>query len=71
MEMAGAIAEIRNHTLQHEYRNFNPREARVILLEGLPRVFPMFREKLSARAQKDLEHRRGGGPHRLARDRYR
>jgi NADH dehydrogenase len=56
VEMAGAIAEIRNHTLQHEYRNFNPRDARVILLEGLPRVFPMFREKLSARAQKDLEH---------------
>lgn len=55
VEMAGAIAEIRNHTLKQEFRNFNPRDARVILLEGLPRVFPMFKEKLSARAQKDLE----------------
>lgn len=56
VEMAGAIAEIRNHTLKQEFRNFNPRDARVILLEGLPRVFPMFKEKLSARAQKDLEN---------------
>lgn len=55
VEMAGAIAEIRNHTLKNEFRNFNPCEARVILLEGLPRVFPMFRESLSARAQKDLK----------------
>ncbi len=56
VEMAGAIAEIRNHTLKQEFRNFNPRDARVILLEGLPRVFPMFKEKLSARAQRDLEN---------------
>lgn len=56
VEMAGAIAEIRNHTLKQEFHNFNPRDARVILLEGLPRVFPMFKEKLSARAQKDLEN---------------
>ncbi|HEV2073820.1 MAG TPA: NAD(P)/FAD-dependent oxidoreductase [Thermomicrobiales bacterium] len=55
VEMAGAIAEIRNHTLQREFSNFNPRDARVVLLEGMPRVFPMFKEKLSARAQKDLE----------------
>lgn len=56
VEMAGAIAEIRNHTLSQEFRNFRTRDARVILLEGLPRVFPMFKEKLSARAQKDLEN---------------
>lgn len=56
VEMAGAIAEIRNHTLAQEFRNFKTRDARVILLEGLPRVFPMFKEKLSARAQKDLEN---------------
>lgn len=55
VEMAGAIAEIRNHTLKQEFRNFDPGSARVILLEGLPRVFPMFKEKLSAQAQKDLE----------------
>lgn len=55
VEMAGAIAEIRNHTLRQEFSNFNPRDARVIILEGLPRVFPMFKERLSARAQKDLE----------------
>ena len=56
VEMAGAIAEIRNHTLKAEYRNFDSRDARIVLLEGLPRVFPMFPEKLSKQAQKDLEH---------------
>lgn len=56
VEMAGAMAEIRNHTLREEYQNFDPREARVILLEGLPRIFPMFKQKLSAQAQKDLEN---------------
>lgn len=55
VEMAGAIAEIRNHTLRSEYRSFNPREARVIVLEGMDRIFPMFDPKLSAQAEKDLE----------------
>lgn len=55
VEMAGAIAEIRNHTLRSEYRNFNPREARVIVLEGMDRIFPMFDPKLSKQAEKDLE----------------
>lgn len=55
VEMAGAIAEIANHTLKSEYRNFDPRESRVILLEALPRIFPVFPESLSKRATKDLE----------------
>lgn len=56
VEMAGALAELAHHTLKNEFRNFKPSDAKIILLEGLPRVFPMFAEKLSAQATKDLEN---------------
>jgi NADH:ubiquinone reductase (H+-translocating) len=55
VELAGAIGELAHHTLPKEFDHINPREARILLLEGLPRILPMFAEKLSARAEKDLE----------------
>lgn len=55
VEMAGAIGEIANHTLAKEFTSIDPSSARILLLEGLPRILPMFPEKLSARAEKDLE----------------
>lgn len=55
VEMAGAIGEIANHTLAKEFDRIDSRDARILLLEGLPRILPMFAEKLSARAEKDLE----------------
>lgn len=55
VEMAGSIAEIAHHTVANEYRNFDPRESRVILIEALPRIFPMFPESLSKKATADLE----------------
>ncbi len=54
VEMAGAIGEIARKTLVNEFRNFDPRESRIILLEGLPRILPMFPEDLSAAAATDL-----------------
>ena len=51
MELAGALAEIANETLQHDFRRINPSEARIILVEGGPRVLPAFPEKLSAKAE--------------------
>lgn len=56
VEMAGAIAELAHHTLKNEFRNFKTSDAKIILLEGLPRVFPMFAEKLSKQATKDLKN---------------
>jgi NADH dehydrogenase len=55
VELAGAIGELAHHTLPKEFDNIDSREARIILLEGLPRILPMFAEKLSERAEKDLE----------------
>lgn len=52
MELSGALAEISNETLKNDFRRINPREARIILMEGGPRVLPAFPEKLSAKAEK-------------------
>lgn len=55
VEMAGTLAEIARHTLTDEFRNFNPAEARIVLLDGGDRVLPAFRPELSSKAQLQLE----------------
>jgi NADH dehydrogenase len=52
LELAGALAEIANETLRHDFRKINPQEARIILMEGAPRVLGPFPEDLSAKAEK-------------------
>ena len=52
LELAGALAEIANETLKHDFRNINPSEARILLVEGGPRILPAFPEELSAKAEK-------------------
>src|SRR5438270_7400528 len=54
-EMAGAIAEISRYTLARDFRHINPSEARVLLIEGAPRVLASFPEDLSASALKQLQ----------------
>jgi NADH:ubiquinone reductase (H+-translocating) len=56
VELAGAIAEIARHTVSRDFRNFDPREARVILLEGGDRVLGNYTADLSTKAQRALEH---------------
>jgi NADH dehydrogenase len=51
MELAGALAEIANETMRNDFRRINPREARIILMEGGPRVLISFPEDLSAKAE--------------------
>ncbi len=51
MELSGALAEIANETLRNDFRRINPREARIILMEGGPRVLNTFPEDLSAKAE--------------------
>jgi NADH dehydrogenase len=55
VEMAGTLAEIAQQTLSTEFRRIDSRMARVILLEGAPRVLGTFTEELSQRAQEQLE----------------
>src|SRR5947208_6936464 len=54
VELAGAIAEICRHTLARDFRHINPSEARVILLEGDPRLLAAFPPDLSESARKQL-----------------
>jgi NADH dehydrogenase len=51
LELAGALAEIAQETLKHDFRHINPTEARIILIEGGPRVLGGYPEDLSAKAE--------------------
>ena len=54
VELAGALGEIANDTLRHDFRHINPAEARIILIEGEGRILPPFSPDLSAKAEKQL-----------------
>src|SRR6266480_192938 len=52
LELSGALAEIARETLRHDFRKIDPQKARIILMEGAPRVLGPFPEELSAKAEK-------------------
>ena len=54
LELSGALAEIARETLRHDFRKIRPQEARILLLEGAPRVLGAYPEDLSAKAEKLL-----------------
>jgi len=54
VELAGALAEIAGRTLARDFRHFDPRTTRVILIEAGPRVLSAFPEDLSAKAHREL-----------------
>lgn len=54
IELAGALAEIARETLRHDFRHINPTSARIILMEGGPRILTAFPEDLSSKAEKLL-----------------
>jgi NADH:ubiquinone reductase (H+-translocating) len=54
VELAGTLAEIARHVLAHEFHSIDPSQARIILLEGGPRVLPAYPEDLSRRAEEQL-----------------
>ncbi len=55
-ELAGALAEIAADSLRHDFRRIDPRSAHIVLIEGTDRVLPAYPPKLSASAQKMLQH---------------
>ena len=55
VEMAGQIAELAHRTLRREFRNIDPRRARVILLDAAPSVLGSFGDRLGAKAIAKLE----------------
>jgi NADH:quinone reductase (non-electrogenic) len=54
VELAGAISDIAGRYLTKEFRAIDPRQSRIILLEGGPRVLPAYPEDLSASAERQL-----------------
>ncbi len=55
VELAGTLAEIARHTLKNEFRNIDPSQARIRLIEAGPRILSSFPEDLSNAAQRQLE----------------
>jgi len=55
VELAGTLAEIARHTLHGEFRRFDPRNARVVLIEASDRVLPPYPRDLSEKARLQLE----------------
>jgi NADH:quinone reductase (non-electrogenic) len=56
VEMAGSVAGLAHKTLTAEFHHINPADARIILVEALPRILPAFPEGLANKAKKTLNH---------------
>ena len=54
VELAGALGEIARHTLKHDFRSIDPKDARILLLDGAPRVLTALPEDLSSHAEESL-----------------
>jgi NADH dehydrogenase len=55
VELAGAICELARDTLREDFRSIDPRDARILLVEGEDRVLPAYPPDLSAKANRSLE----------------
>lgn len=55
VEMASTLAEMSRIALAHDFRNIDPRSARILLYEAAPRILPTFNASLAAKAQRHLE----------------
>jgi NADH dehydrogenase len=54
VELSGAIAELRNHIIKKDYKDFDASELEIHLIEGANRVLPPMSEESSADAHKYL-----------------
>jgi NADH dehydrogenase len=55
VELAGTVGEMAHHTLRHDFRAIDTRQAQILLLEGTDRVLPTYPPDLSARAAAALD----------------
>ena len=55
VELAGALGEIANDTLRHDFRDIDTSSTKIFLVEGADRVLPTYPPKLSERARRMLE----------------
>ena len=54
VELAGAICDIAQLYMRHDFRHIDPTKSRVLLLEGSPRVLAAYPPDLSAKAEASL-----------------
>jgi NADH dehydrogenase len=54
VELAGALSELSRHVLRDEFRRIDPRSARIVLVEGGPRVLSSYAADLSTSARETL-----------------
>ena len=53
-ELAGALSEIANHSIRHDFRNIDPSEAHIMLVEGGTHALGVYPETLAAKAASAL-----------------
>ena len=56
VELAGALADIANKTLTHDFRSIDPADARILLVEASDRILSTYPEDLSSTAQSFLNN---------------
>jgi len=54
VELAGAISDIAKLYMRHDFRHIDPAKARVLLIEGAPRILGAYPEDLSRKAVEQL-----------------
>jgi NADH dehydrogenase len=54
VELAGALGEIANETLKHDFRSIRPQDARILVVDGGQRVLASYPADLSAKAERQL-----------------
>jgi len=55
VELAGQIAELSRRALGWNFRRFDPKDARILLLDAVDTVLPPYPDRLRRRARRDLE----------------
>lgn len=56
VEITGSLCEIAHFTLNKEFKNIDPKNTKIILIEAGNRILSAFSEKLSLQALKDLKN---------------
>ncbi len=55
VELAGACSELARHVLRRDFKRIDPAQAKVVLIEGSPRLLGPFPEELAQNAREALE----------------
>ncbi|HUP92937.1 MAG TPA: NAD(P)/FAD-dependent oxidoreductase [Solimonas sp.] len=55
VELAGALGELAHKTMVGDFRRIDPRETRIVLVEGAAEVLPMYDARLRQAARRHLE----------------